>query len=73
MGPVTSSEGVIVERFNLPVKIVSSTPATVMLSLENRTDRSEWVNFAYSKSYPYTKGLGRYELQPGDAWVFLAT
>lgn len=69
--PVTSSERITVERFNLPVKIVSSTPATVTLSLENRTDRAEWVNFTYSKSYPYDE-RGRYEIQTGDAWVFLA-
>jgi hypothetical protein len=70
-GPVKSSEGIIVERFNLPVKIVASTPAGVTLSLENRTDRSQWVNFTYSKSYPYNE-RGRYELQTGDEWVFLA-
>jgi hypothetical protein len=72
-GPVKSSEDLIVEKFNLPVKIVSSTPAQVTLSLENRTDRSQSVNFMYSKSYPYTEGRSKYELQTGDAWVFLAT
>jgi hypothetical protein len=68
-GPVKSSEGLIVERFNLPVKIVSSTPAQVTLSLENRTDRGEWVNFTYSKAYPYAE-RGKYELHTGE-WVFL--
>jgi hypothetical protein len=69
---VTRSEHIIKERFNIPVKIVSSTPAQVTLSLENRTDRGQWVNFAYGKSYPYAE-RGRYELQTGDAWVFLTT
>jgi hypothetical protein len=68
-GPVKRSESLIVEKFNLPVKIVSSTPAQVTLSLENRTDRSEWLNFTYSKSYPYAE-RGKYELHTGE-WVFL--
>jgi hypothetical protein len=70
-GPVKSSEDIIVERFNLPVKVISDTPAQVTLSLENRTDRSQWVNFTYSKSYPYNE-RGKYELQTGNEWVFLA-
>ncbi len=69
VGPVKSSESLIAKRFEIPVKIISSTPGQVSLSLENRTDRSESVNFAYSKSYPYTEH-GRYDMQTGNEWAF---
>jgi hypothetical protein len=68
-GPVTRSENVIKERFSVPVKIISNAPAQVNLSLENRTDRGNWINFAYGKSYPYDE-RGRFDMQTGD-WVFL--
>ena len=68
--PVKSSESIIVERFNIPVKIISSTPGQLNLSIENRTDRGEFVNFTYSKSYPYAE-RGRYDIQTGNQWAFM--
>jgi hypothetical protein len=70
-GPVIRSENIIKEKFNIPVKIAANTAAPVTLRLENRTDRGQWINFAYGKSYPYAE-RGRYELQTDGAWVFLA-
>jgi hypothetical protein len=67
---VKSHESFIVERFNVPVKITSETSGPIKLTLWNRTDRGEAVNFTYSKSYPYTE-LISYEMQTGDGWVLV--
>ena len=69
-GPVKSHESLIVARFRVPVKIVSSTPGQIKLTLWNRTDRDEAVNFTYSKSYPYTERIS-YDMQTGNEWVFV--
>jgi hypothetical protein len=67
-----------VERFNIPVKIMASSQASIKLTLWNRTDRSEAVNFTYSRSYPYTENVNyddmesmSYDLTTGDEWVFV--
>jgi len=70
IGPVTSHESLIVEQFNVPVKIVSDTPGPIKLTMWNRTDRSEAVNFTYSKSYPYTEHIG-FDMETGDEWVMV--
>jgi hypothetical protein len=70
IGPVKSHESHVVERFNVPVKIVSDTPGPIKLTLWNRTDRSEAVNFTYSRSYPCTERIS-YEMQTGNEWVFI--
>lgn len=77
-GPVTSSKCVIVERFNVPVKIVSDTPGPIKLTLWNRTDRSQAVNFAYTRSYPYVElidfGGSEYEgynFTTADKWIMV--
>jgi hypothetical protein len=69
-GPVKRDESLIVESFNIPVKIISSTPGQLNLSIENRTDRGEWVNFTYGKSYPYREH-GRYDVQTSNEWAFM--
>ncbi len=78
IGPVTSHESLIVERFNVPVRILSDKPGPIKLTLWNRTDRNEAVNFTFSKSYPYTERVeygdaerDRYNLTTGDEWVFV--
>jgi hypothetical protein len=77
-GPVKGHESLIVERFNVPVKIISDNPGFIKLTLWNRTDRSEAVNFTYSKSYPYTELVeygdterGSYSFTTGDEWVMV--
>ncbi|MFA5317646.1 MAG: hypothetical protein WC369_09525, partial [Dehalococcoidales bacterium] len=55
---------------NVPVKIVSDTPGPIKLTMWNRTDRSEAVNFTYSKSYPYTEHIG-FDMETGDEWVMV--
>jgi len=78
IGPVKGHESLIVERFTVPVKIVSDTPGPIKLTLWNRTDRSEAVDFTYSKSYPYTERAEygdtereSYNLTTGDNWVMV--
>jgi hypothetical protein len=78
MGPIKSSERLVVERFNIPVKIIASSQAPIKLTLSNRTDRSEAVNFTYSRSYPYTEQVKyddvwslSYDLTTGDEWIFV--
>jgi hypothetical protein len=68
IGPVKCHERLIVERFNVPAKIVSDTAGPIKLTLWNRTDRSEAVNFTYSRSYPYTECIS-YEMQTGNEWI----
>ncbi len=70
IGPVKGHESLIVERFNVPVKIVSDTPGKIKLTLWNRTDRSEAINFTYSRSYSYTERIS-YEVQTGNDWLFI--
>jgi len=70
IGPVKGHESFIVERFDVPVKIVSDTSGPIKLTLWNRTDRSEAVNFTYSRSYPYTEHIS-YEMQTNNEWVFI--
>ena len=67
---VKSRESLTIERFTVPVKITADTQAQVRLTLWNRTDRSEAVNFTYSRSYPYTERIGC-DISTGDEWVFV--
>ena len=69
-GPIKSSESLVVERFNIPVKIRASSQAPIKLTLWNRADRGEAVNFTYSRSYPYTE-LVNWDLTTGEEWVFV--
>ncbi|MFH1639880.1 MAG: hypothetical protein ABIB93_06205, partial [Chloroflexota bacterium] len=80
MGPVKSRESKIIERFNVPMKVTASTQVQIKLSLWNRTDRSEAINFTYtySKSAPYTERIdcdiqtnGEWESIPVEATVVL--
>jgi len=79
VGPVKAYESLIVERFSVPVKIVSDTPSPINLTLWNRTDRSEAVNFTFSRSYPYTERIDydgdaeheKYPLTTGEEWVMV--
>ena len=50
--------------------VKSGTDADFELRLENRTGRSAWINFTYSKSNTYTE-LIRYEGSTSDEWVFM--
>ncbi len=70
IGPVTSHESLIEEQFNVPVKIVADTPGPIKLTMWCRTDRSEAVNFTYSRSYPYTERIG-FDMETGDEWVMV--
>jgi hypothetical protein len=69
-GPVKTAESMVVERFDVPVKVMADKQAQIKLTLWNRTDRGEAVNFAYSKSDPYTERIG-YDMQTGNEWVFV--
>jgi hypothetical protein len=74
---VKGHESLTVERFNVPVKIVSDISGPIELTLWNRTDRSEAVNFAYNKSYPYTERIDYSDMErenymvTGDRWVMV--
>jgi len=72
MGPVKSRESKVIERFNVPVKITASSQAQIKLTIWNRTDRSEALNFtySYSKSNPYTEIIN-YNLQTDGEWKFM--
>lgn len=67
--PVKSSEGLIIERFQVPVKVTASSRAQIKLTLWNRTDRSEAVNFTYTytKSDPYTERINS-DIQTDGEW-----
>lgn len=67
VGPVKSRESKVMERFNVPVKVTANSPAQIKLTMWNRTDRSEAVNFTYNRSYPYTEQIS-HEIQSSDKW-----
>lgn len=67
IGPVKVRESVVVEEFNTPIVVSSSTGAAFELRLENRTGQSGWINFAYSKSETYVE-LIRYEGVASGDW-----
>ena len=69
LGPVKSRESKVIERFNVPVKASASTQAQIKLTMWNRTDRGEAVNFTYtySKSDPYTERID-YNIQTDGEW-----
>jgi hypothetical protein len=69
-GPIKTAQSLVVERFQVPVKIKTDKQAQIKLTLWNRTDRSEAVNFAYSKSDPYTERIS-YDFQTGDKWMLV--
>ncbi|MDD5127507.1 MAG: hypothetical protein PHR43_05375 [Dehalococcoidales bacterium] len=69
-GPVKTAESRVIERFQVPVKITADKPAQVKLTCWNRTDRGEAVNFAYSRSDPYTERINQ-DMQTGDEWTFV--
>ena len=70
IGPVKVKEDRVVEEFSVPIKVKSGTEAEIELRLENRTGRSQWINFTYSKSNTYTE-LIEYEGSTGDEWVLV--
>ncbi len=72
VGPVKTHESLIVERFQVPIKVTASTHAPIKLTLWNRTDRSEAVNFTYtySKSDPYTERINS-DIQTDGEWRFV--
>lgn len=69
MGPVKSRESKVIERFNVPVKVTANSQALVKLTMWNRTDRGEALNFTYtySKSDPYTERID-YDIQTDGEW-----
>lgn len=69
-GPVKTDESLDVERFRVPIKITADKQAQIKLTIWNRTDRGEAVNFAYAKSNTYTEHIGQ-DFQTGDEWVFV--
>ncbi len=71
VGPVKSRESKIIERFQVPLKVTASTSAQIKLTLWNRTDRSEAINFTYtySRSDPYTERIN-YDTQTNGDWIF---
>ena len=69
-GPVKVREVKIIEEFKVPIMVKSDTDADFELRLENRTGRSEWINFTYSKSNTYTE-LVRYEGSTSNEWVLV--
>ena len=70
IGPVKVRESMVVEEFKVPIMVKSGTDAEFELRLENRTGRSGWINFTYSKSNTYTE-LIRCEGKTGDNWVLV--
>ncbi len=70
--PVKTRESLLVERFEVPVRITASSKAPIKLTMWNRTDRTEAINFTYTftKSDPYTERIS-YGLQTGNEWVFV--
>jgi hypothetical protein len=72
IGPVQAREFKTIERFTVPVKVTASTQAQIKLSLWNRTDRRQALNFAYTyyHSYPYTEQL-EYDLQTDGEWQLI--
>lgn len=69
-GPVKTSEKMVVERFEVPVKISSNKEARIEIILRNRTDRFAAINFAYTKNTSYTEAI-RFEGSTGSDWVFV--
>ncbi len=70
LGPVKSHESRVIERFNVPVKVTANSQAQIRLTMWNRTDRSEAVNFTYDKSYPYTERIN-FDIQTDGEWEFI--
>lgn len=69
VGPVKTHESKIIERFKVPIKVTANIPAQIKLTMWNRTDRGEAVNFTYtySKSDPYTERIN-YDIQADGEW-----
>lgn len=70
IGPIKVRETMLVEEFKVPIMVRTDTEAKFELRLENRTGRSQWINFTYSKSNTYTE-LIRYEGSTSDDWVLV--
>ena len=69
-GPIKVRESIVLEEFKVPIMVKSSTDADFEIRLENRTGRSSWINFTYSKSNTYTE-LIRYEGSTSDEWMLV--
>jgi len=70
IGPIKVKDNIIVEEFKVPIKVKSDTDAKFELRLENRTGRSEWINYTYSKSNTYTE-LVTYEGSTSNEWKLI--
>ncbi|MDD5037770.1 MAG: hypothetical protein PHN78_00390 [Dehalococcoidales bacterium] len=68
-GSVKSRESRIIERFSVPVKASADIQAQINLTMWNRTDRGEALNFTYtySKSDPYTERID-HDIQTDGGW-----
>lgn len=69
IGPFILSENRAIEKFEIPIIIMSGKDADVEIRLENRTDRGEAINFTYVKSNTYTE-LVNFKCNTGDEWQF---
>jgi hypothetical protein len=71
-GPVKRRESKAIEQFNVPVKATADSPVQINLSLWNRTDRGEALNFTYiySKSESYTERID-YDMQTDGEWRYV--
>ena len=70
IGPVKRQESKTIERFQVPVKITASSTAKITLTMWNRTDRNEALNFTYTygKSSAYTEDIS-YDIQTNGEWT----
>lgn len=76
-GPVKQRVKIVVERFNVPVKIASASRGNISITLYNRTDGSETINFgAYVNSYTYNERISpdkqtSYSIPTDNEWMFI--
>ncbi len=69
LGPIKSRESRVIERFSVPVKASADKQTQVKLTMWNRTDRGQALNFTYtySKSDSYTERID-YNVQTDGEW-----
>jgi hypothetical protein len=61
----------IVEKFNVPIKVRSDTPAEFQITLYSNVDRISGINFGYTKDEGYIETIDWFDGITGDNWIMV--
>jgi hypothetical protein len=61
----------IMEKFNVPIKVRSSTPVEFQITLYSNVNRISGINFGYTKDEGYIETIDWFKDTTGDEWIMV--